>query len=320
MAIIGFEKVKVQKIITAIESSSFDVNDVDNLFMKLRAHSTGFPIFREIADFIAHNDLRDVGITQKAIESFYLRIRFFAEYISIKKKLDLSKPFPAYIINLMKYQIDDASDILLKENYNLTKESFVKLLDTAFQINKFKEIELKKFDALKRLIPAVQYIMSYMVVRTAFNHYDIIKELNGVLKLNQIQFNKDLFNQNNDKILICILGLLNGTKFKVGPKKYGYCQICFDNPIDNSEHKEIEMPVVSNIGYLGLEAKIEVNVDGKNIFFAFMIFSTNLPAELWCEENLFTAEAIDGGTGNRILDSSKIVVVNDRFHLTSLIN
>ena len=61
------EKTKVQKIVEKIESGHFDENDIDNIFMKLRAYSKNFWVFREIADFVAHNDERDRGLVNQAL-------------------------------------------------------------------------------------------------------------------------------------------------------------------------------------------------------------------------------------------------------------
>lgn len=41
------EKAKAQRTIEKIESSAFDDNDIDNLFMRLRAFSTGYNVFRK---------------------------------------------------------------------------------------------------------------------------------------------------------------------------------------------------------------------------------------------------------------------------------
>lgn len=88
------EKSKLQKSIQKIESGSFDENDIDNIFMKLRAYSTKFSVFREIADFVAHNDQRDRGLVNQALEHMYLSMRFFLDYQGEnKKQLDISESF-----------------------------------------------------------------------------------------------------------------------------------------------------------------------------------------------------------------------------------
>ena len=76
------EKVKAQRVVEKIERGAFDDNDIDNLFMKLRAYSRGYHVFREVADFVAHPDARDQGLTNESLEAFSLIMRYFTEYLS----------------------------------------------------------------------------------------------------------------------------------------------------------------------------------------------------------------------------------------------
>src|SRR5690606_35211520 len=108
------------KIVDKIEAGDFDENDVDSLFMKLRAYSSDHRVFREIADFVAHNDNRDRGLANQALETMYLRMRFFLEYNSPKETLDLSQPFPLWIKRLMIFQVEKCEEGVLKERFNVT--------------------------------------------------------------------------------------------------------------------------------------------------------------------------------------------------------
>ena len=85
------EKAKAQKLVLKLESGDFDENDIDNIFMRLRAYSHGNRIFHEIADFVAHNDKRDKGVSAESLEAFYLSIKYFLEYVSPKKTLDIGR-------------------------------------------------------------------------------------------------------------------------------------------------------------------------------------------------------------------------------------
>jgi hypothetical protein len=321
MAITGSEKIKAQKLITKIESTTFDENDIDNLFIKLRSHSKGFPVFREIADFIAHNTIRNKGITQETIESFYLRIQFYRDYQQYNLALDISKPFPAYIIKLMKYQIGMASDIILWERYHLTKKRLINLIDSVFKENKSHKAELKNPLDFLRIFPVINYIMSFFVVHTAYNHEDILREIIGVLKLNHLHFDEILLRPNNDKIIICILLLLNNTTFTVGAGKYGICQIASDKHFNIREQIRPEQDKTDINGYLILNAKVNIDIGGKNIFFVFMIFSTNLLAELWCDESLFVTEKVDQEDMQRkVVEFTGDLSLNSKFQLTRIAN
>ncbi|MDH5356168.1 MAG: hypothetical protein OEY09_17130 [Gammaproteobacteria bacterium] len=96
------EKAKAQKLLVKLESGNFDENDIDNLFMRLRAYSHGNRIFREVADFVAHNDERNKGVATESLEAFYLSFKYFLEYISPKKSLDIGSSFPLYVKKLMR--------------------------------------------------------------------------------------------------------------------------------------------------------------------------------------------------------------------------
>lgn len=74
------EKIKAQKIVDKIQSNQFDENDIDGLFMRLRLYSKEQYIFKEIADFVAHNDARDRGLANKSLETMYPRMKYFIEY------------------------------------------------------------------------------------------------------------------------------------------------------------------------------------------------------------------------------------------------
>ena len=127
------EKVKAQKTIVKIESGDFNENDVDSLFMALRAYSYGNKIFNELAHFVAHNDKRDRGLTTNSLESIYLSFKFFNDYYkSSNCSLDIGSPFPIYVKKHMKYQIDKCDETYLKEQFNVTKQKLKSKIDNVF--------------------------------------------------------------------------------------------------------------------------------------------------------------------------------------------
>ncbi|HET7867994.1 MAG TPA: hypothetical protein VFL86_26610, partial [Burkholderiaceae bacterium] len=95
---------KLSQIIGRIQAGNFDANDVDNLLMKLRANAGEQTVFLEVAHFVAHPDARDRGPAQQSITAFVDSIQFFQEYVSEKRPLDLSAPFPAYVYRLFLSQ------------------------------------------------------------------------------------------------------------------------------------------------------------------------------------------------------------------------
>ncbi len=123
-------------MVEKIESVVFDENDIDNLFMRLRAFSLGHNVFREIADFVAHNTTRDRGLTNQSLEAFYLNMRYFCEYVSPGVALDISTPFPIYVKRLMKYQVDRCNEQVLRAQFKVTRRRLKERIDSLFREDK----------------------------------------------------------------------------------------------------------------------------------------------------------------------------------------
>lgn len=130
------EKAKAQKVIDKIQDGRFDENDIDNLFMRLRAYSGEHRVFREIADFVAHNDSRYKGMTNASLEAFYLSLQYFVDYPYQDKALDVSHPIPLYIKKLMKYQVDKCDPEQLRSEFKVTPERLKSRIDNYFRDDK----------------------------------------------------------------------------------------------------------------------------------------------------------------------------------------
>jgi len=99
----------------------------------LRASSYNNIIFREIADFVAHNDKRDRGLTNQSLEAMYYSLKYFLEYTSPKISLDIAKPFPIWIKKLIKYQVDKIDEEKLREKFSVGKERLKTRIDKGFK-------------------------------------------------------------------------------------------------------------------------------------------------------------------------------------------
>lgn len=108
------ERAKCEKLIGRIQSGDFQDTDVDPIVMYLREYSNGHPVFREVADFIAHNKIRDRGTTCELRQAMALSIRFFREFTGSKRPLDLKQPFPSYVKQHMLFQIGKMDDHSLR--------------------------------------------------------------------------------------------------------------------------------------------------------------------------------------------------------------
>jgi hypothetical protein len=198
------EKAKTQKLLTKIESESFDENDIDSLFMKLRAYSLGFPVFREIADFVAHNDQRDRGLANQSLETMYLRMKFFLEYNSPKKVLDLSEPFPLWIKRLMIFQVDKSDETVLRDKFNVSPEQLKTRIKKGFEENQQTKMTIHNGKLSENTFNSIKYIMSFISGNATITQKQLINELIEVLNKNNITFDESSLRSLSDKITICI--------------------------------------------------------------------------------------------------------------------
>ena len=320
------EKTKTQKIINKIEQGLFDENDIDNLFMKLRAYSSGFGIFREIADYVAHNDLRDRGITNESLNGMYLSIKFFLEYTSPKKTLDISKPFPIWIKTLIKFQIDKCDETELVKMFNVKKSRLKSRINNGFKDNRKAETtEIKDGKLSSSTLEAIQYVMGFIYARESFSQSDLINQLISVINHNKFKCDEALFVNQSNKITLCILLLLHNAEFDYKGYKPGYCKI-------SSEHSEISHnirwvdkdnnPVDLNesFGNLDIKGHVVVKNGDKDVTVAHTVATTNLKAEDWCEEQLFNIEPKSEHTPEYLckrLNLDQDLLISSSFKLTS---
>ncbi|MDH5425651.1 MAG: hypothetical protein OEY29_11710 [Gammaproteobacteria bacterium] len=287
------ERNKTQKLIRKIETGVFDENDIDILFMKLRAYSIEFPVFREISDFVAHNDLRNKGISNQSLETMYLRMKFFLEYNSPKKTLDLSNPFPLWIKRLIKFQIGKIDEEILRNKFNVTKHRLISRIENGFRNDNLNKIATYKQGKLSsETFNAIQHAMSFINGNPAFTQSDMINELINVLKKNKIIFNENSIYALSNKITMCILLLFHKVEFDFKGYKPGSCEIACEKELIAHNIKLVddngnEVEHYESFGNLYISGKITLNDNGKDISISHSIMPTDLDTETWCNENLF---------------------------------
>ncbi|MDO7439133.1 hypothetical protein Q5X54_02295 [Acinetobacter baumannii] len=322
----SIEKGKVQKIVDKIQSGNFDENDIDNIFMKLRAYSTNFNVFREISDFVAHNDERDRGLVNQALEHMYLSIRFFLEYQGENKKsLDISAPFPSWIIKLIKYQIEKVNESELKTKFNVTKSRLLSRIENSFKIDKKDALAHYKIGKLSiSTLEAISYCLEFISGTAKFTQQNLIDELIGVLKKNNLTFDEKLIRLQSNKITICTLLLFQDSTFSFKGYKVGVCRISAEKEsilynikfvdVDGNEveHKE-------SFGDLYVQGTITLDKDGQDLCIAHTIMTTTLSAEEWCDDSLFVIESCEHRITYKKLKLDNDLMLNNNYKL-SLIN
>ncbi|GGF54175.1 hypothetical protein [Alteromonas lipolytica] len=292
------ERAKAQKSLSKIESGDFDENDVDNIFTRLRAYCRGHKIFHEVSHFVAHNDERDRGLTFESLESVYLNVKFFLEYASPKKPLDIRKPFPLYIKKLLSFQADKCADVELKKKFNVSRDRLKKRIDSIFAEDKKKQVAyLRKPKVSEDNFKAIQHLLGFISTRPAFSQEQLISEFIAVLEANKLQFNEEALRKHSGRITACVLLLINDAEFKVSPHKSGYCKVSCEQPSVSYKQTFVDKdgnPVEreESHGNLLLTGHVILDKDGKDLTIAFAIMDTELPAEDWCDESMFYIEPL----------------------------
>jgi hypothetical protein len=319
------EKNKTQKLVRKIETGHFDENDIDSLFMKLRAYSTGFPIFREVADFVAHNDQRNRGLVNQSLETMYLRMQYFLEYNSPEKTLDLSSPFPIWIKNLMKLQVGKCDEADLRSKFNVTKQRLADHIDSAFREDKKNKVAIYKQGKLSQnIFNAIQHVMSFISGNATFGQDELLDELVSVLKKNQIEFNESVLRELSDKVTICTLLLFHHSDFDFKMHKPGRCEISSEKESisHNVKFVDIEGNEVEHdesFGNLSVKGIITLEKDEINLSIAHTIMSTNLSSEIWCSDELFHIESLSEEMPNYMCKRLKLDIdlcINEDFQLS----
>ena len=321
------EKNKAQKLVKKIEAGHFNENDIDSLFMKLRAYSAGFPVFREIADFVAHNDKRDRGLANQSLETMYLRMKYFLEYNSPKKTLDLSSVFPIWIKKLMKLQVGKCDEADLRNKFNVTRQRLISRIDSAFKEDKKNKLASYRQGKLSETtFNAIQHVMSFISGNASFGQDELLNELVAVLKKNRLEFNESVLRKLSDKIAICILLLFHHSEFDFKGYKLGRCKISSEKESISHNVKFVDadgndVDHDESFGNLSVTGTVTLEKDGKDLSIAHAIMATNLSSEIWCSDELFHIEPFSEEIPNHMCKRLKLDVdlcLNEGFKLSGI--
>ena len=205
---------KLNQVVGRIQAGQFDANDVDNLLMKLRAYAGEKTVFLEVAHFVAHSDARDRGLAQQSITAFVDSIQYFQEYISEKRPLDISVPFPTYIYRLFMSQARLSDERRFKSEHKMSHSTLIKKIEANFSIDKKAgTCNLRNKKGGIELFAALQFITSFIHSRPAFHLRDFHRDLKDVMRAQNIAFDEAKWDAQADRISLAILCLVSNTEF-----------------------------------------------------------------------------------------------------------
>lgn len=294
----GAEKAKAQKIVDRLQQGDFDENDVDNLFMRLRAFSMGYRVFREMADFVAHNEERDRGLTNQSLEAFYLSFRYFVEYVSPKKTLDIGQPFPLYIKRLMSYQLDKCKESDLRSQFNVTRQRLRARIDNLFQEDRRSGTAVLRRSTIGAdTLGALRHLLGFIGSHPAFSDAELIDELIGVLRQNALVFDEAALRTRAPAVTLCAMLLLHNSRFSFGGVEPGTCSVSCEVPSVPLGvivgGKAPEKLISDQYGRLQVSGTVTVESEKSAVKISYPVFMSSLLAHEHCAESLFTVEVVE---------------------------
>lgn len=268
MPISDSNRYRLQKIIKNIEADSFDLTHVRNLLFDLRSYCTSHHYYREVADFIAHDE-RNKGITFDTIERFYLFLAYFMYEHSNDGNIDLTENVPLSIKMYLLARLKTIDDNTLLTKINYKRQDLISHIQGFFEVNKIgpnPTCKLKKTNA--KFTSALKYLTSSVDLNPAFTEDQIINDLISVIKQNNFEVDENVFFERKNKIVLCVLALLHDSYYN---SEYGG----FTCKLESIENKLCISVTIHNIP------------TPKSVVFNGRMFISELIAEDWCTDSFF---------------------------------
>jgi hypothetical protein len=295
----GTEKQKVFEIIKKISENCFDYNEIDLLFLRLREHVEKESIFHELANFVAHNEIRKRGLINNSLNSLYYKINILFDTTKKDYNFDITKPFNKNILSIVKHQSRIIEEYFMYSQFSFSKYEFQNVLENAFFIDK-NGMAIKRYDLPDNFIELFIYFINTIGTVPDYTQNEIIKEIINVLNNNNFEFDEKIICQNSNKIMLSILLLLHRTKYTIDTKNIVYTHVYY-NAEDISEK------------YMGLYAEV-FHPNYNEISFGYPIIATNLKLNEWCDYSILS-QLINPKSNTGFNQS---LIINKEFKLSPL--
>lgn len=298
-----FQKMKVQRTLDRILSGQFDENDFDNLFSYLRPYCGTYRIFREIADFLAHSDARDQGITKEFIERLFLMSKYWLSYLTPGKALKISNPFPIFVKRLMWLQVDLCKPEELRQKFKISPDSLKGLINKLFKEDKNTKMASPKRPIKHGELIIFQHLLGFMSLNSVFSVDDLIEDLVGVLYTNKLSFEREDLIAQRDSILLCVMLLFHRTDVIFYGKSSCKCFITFfSTPTKEEKSHAINTDPIIPTSTLLITAEIKlIDENGDQLLFYPNVMQSDLLVFDYVEESLLEVEEIDARDDKSLL-------------------
>ena len=266
------EKKKAQRLINKIQTGNFDYNDIDALLFILRPYGKEYKVFREFADFVAHNDIRDRGLVQNSIKYLYLSLKYYNLYVINGRKVNLFHPIPLWLKKFIIYQIDNLDDLNFFSRLGYTKQKYKHTITKAFKKNKKEGLVTYDFQnfPVKTLL-SISELFKYINISKPLDLNEIFDDIFKLIKKNTLKVEAGKFLSLKEIIILNLILLLHNTEYKLDKNEIAQTRI---QCLPNNTTKVIEIFVV---GIFKLD---------KNLFINHKIISTNLLADNYIDDTI----------------------------------
>lgn len=286
----AYQKMKVQRALDKVLSGQFDENDANNLFMGLRPYCDRHRVFREIADFIAHNDVRNRGIIQESIERLFLTIKYFLAYEKRGITLNISNPFPIFVKRLMKLQVDLCKPAELRKKFNISPENLKSRIDKLFKEDKKTNNAVPRKQIRSIDLSIIKHILGFWSLNPAFSVDDLMQDLADVLQANRLNFEKNTLMARRDLIVLYVILLIHTAEFIYDERTSCKCFITFFPTDTDQEIDKSNAPNRIPSNTLLLTAFLKIDDNGVPIMYAHHVICSDLSVFEHCEESLLKNE------------------------------
>lgn len=252
-----------QHVVTILNGSA-TAADFQALFQGLRFRSKGRKRFRDIADFIAHRDVRDRGAVAELVRDIFASGRVYAMAAAGQA------PSPADASAAGHANLRRATDASITATCAMTRKAAGGAIDRAAGMLENgllpSERDAFVFDSYGNRLKW----------HPAFHDYELFDEFAAVLRDNGLlePSERDRLSSHSDRLALFVIALLHGTEIELAGGE----------------------TVVLQAGFFNRERRLEVKAHfvfddlAKPVFMPLCVFLTSLQPEGFCDKTLLASE------------------------------
>ncbi len=220
------EKLKARRALAKIEDGTFDENDLEILMIRLRPYAQDCRIFREAADFVAHNDERNKGLVNESLDAFALSFKYFQEFLKTGENLlPIFDDFPNYVKNLLLYQVGKFSDEDIKERLSMTRHQLRELVRDVVRKGSKPGTCTVRQSTKQRKIDALGVLLGTIIAKPVFSRAEFMSDLKRVIHINGLELDDEKFTAQESKIVLLFSLLMHRVVFAISEGGSAVCNL-----------------------------------------------------------------------------------------------